>query len=647
MNAVLPGGSVVPRGYAERDDARESFADRVAQNLSARLQRAFHGDFGDTQALYRDVKQAAAAWGDVAPREQLPGIRYRLRRDGYSEPLIRECLALCSVALQKQGVALPSEAAFAAAAVQLRCGVAAVADDNSRFAGMALAVAALAFRGDPVHVLTRSDERAKMVAQLLKSYLDAFGFSVSTVIPGMDARARREACGSEVVCSTVRELGLDYLRDRLQLGVRQGELTMMAARLAGDAPVQDRLILRGLHCAIVEDADLVMIDDARLPLVIAAEADQSRERLLYEQALELARALESDRDFVMETSEPELTEEGARRLAQLVSPLGGVWAARSRREELIGIALRALHEFVRDRDYRVVQGRVIFPPPPGNDAEEPTEGDEILQKLTEVKEGCALSGRRDVLARMSVPSFLKRYIHLAGVCSDVRATSSEIWNLYGVRVTGEEQLPVSVACDASVFLTARQKLDAITSRIASAAAEGYSVVIALRSQMEGQAILEQLAAAAISVRVVQGRGGDEDRQALESLEQPGAVVVSCQPAERGVLRVPGDIRLYLLVAELHDARRHVDQLCRVYAAQRCEMLLSLEDEVVKTLAPPLLTGWASTTARDDGELPAPWSGRLVRRIQSAMERELRLSREELLSRDAYLGDLLAFGGRQD
>jgi preprotein translocase subunit SecA len=381
-------------------------------------------------------------------------------------------------------------------------------------------------------------------------------------------------------------------------------------------------------------------------LVIAAEADQSRERLLYEQALELARALSEGRDFILADGEPALTEDGRQRLALLVSPLGGIWSARNRCESLIVIALRALHQFVRDRDYQVTQGRVVFPAPAGTEGEEPTEGDEILQKLTEVKEGCAFAGRRDVLARVSVPRYLNRYLRLAGVASDVRPVARELWSLYGLRSVGDNPQRAPLPCNERVFLSTQARLDALVRRAVASHADGYALLIAMRTQQGAQSVLERLAAAGVQAGVVRGRGDADDQQTLAALTQPGTVVISCHPGERSVSRAPSAVPLHLLVLELHDAGRHVRRLCGVYAAACCEIWLSLDDETVTTLAPAALKAWAHLTERE-GE-SAPWPSHwLTRSVQAAMEREQRLLREELLSRDVYLSDLLAFGGGHD
>jgi preprotein translocase subunit SecA len=528
----------------------------------------------------------------------------------------------------------------------LRGAIAVLADDRDRFAALALAVAAAALRGDPVHVLTRSDNRAFEVAALLREYCDALGVSISAVRSGMDFRSKSDAYSAAVVCSSQREVGLDYLRDRLQRGGRQGTLANVVMRLSGEAPLENRLLLRGLHRAFVEDADMVLIDDARQPLVIAAETDQSRERLFYEQALELARALEENRDFTWLEDNLVLTDDGRQRLAQLVSPLGGIWAAQNRCETMIVIALRALHEFVRDRDYQVIQGRVVFPAPTGKLDDERTEGDETLQRLTEVKEGLALSGRREVLARISVPRFLNRYLQLAGVCQSAKSIEHDLWVLYGLHIGGKDVSQSSLSCKYRVFVSVQAKLDALVTCAIEATTERIALLIAIRSQQEAKIIVDYLSAAGISTGVVRGIGDDSDKVALESLSRPGAVVITCYPAERSVKRDSADVPLRLVVAELHDNRRHIENLTGIYAATYFEQFLSLEDEAIKVFVPDLLKGWVFSRS-EAGELPARESRWLSYYVQSTMEREQRHLREELLSREMFLKDLLAFGGQND
>lgn len=634
--------------YAERAEAAPNFADRLVERLAAGLRR-WSGRDGrpDAASLVAAIRQVAAHGAATPLAEQRASLRYRLRRDGYREPLILESLALVALGFAAAGRAAPTASACAAARRQLQGRLVTLVAAEDRLAALLLAATAAALCGEPVHLLARSTARAGELARLLGAAAQPLGIRVAVVGNEMDFGAKREAYAADVVCSTVPAIGLDYLRDRLVLGARQGRLAAVAARLAGELPGAERLLLRGLNWVFVEDAELVMIDDARLPLVISTEVALPGERLLYEQALELARALAQDRDFVLSAGTPELTDDGRQRLARLVSPLGGVWAAKGRSEALIGIALRALYEFQRDRDYRVSRGRVIFAPAAATADQEPSEGDQILQRLTEIKEGCALTGRREVLGRVSVPRFLNRYLHLAGVCAEPAATADEFWSIYGRSLSGETRLRPPPRHDARVFVSAPERLAALLRHAAGGAAGGYATLVCVGAPAALPTIAAALAAAGLPAGVVAGTGDAADQQALASLDRAGAVVLACHPAERNVGRAPSAVPLHLLVPELREAPRQLAMLCRVYGAARSAQLLALDDETVAALMPAVLLDWLCDRAGADGELPvlpARWAARL---LQAAMQRELRLLRAELLSRDVYLAATMAFSGRQD
>src|SRR5690606_29742971 len=159
-------------------------------------------------------------------------------------------------------------------------------------------------------------------------------------------------------------------------------------------------LLPGLECALVAQADAVMLDDAIQPLVIGTEADTSGERLLYDQAMELARGLSPGEHFVLEGDAIRLTEQALHSIERLLAPLGGVWALPERRETLVVRALRALHALRAGIDYRVEGGRVLFPQPAAEEQDQPDEAAEEVKRLVEVKEGCRLSARRVILGRI-------------------------------------------------------------------------------------------------------------------------------------------------------------------------------------------------------------------------------------------------------
>jgi len=578
--------------------ATQSAVDRLFAGLAFRFQHAFGRTLRSPGRFAAQVDMQIPRYRDAEPATMLSALRYRLRRDGLTAPLLGECFALYSGALR----APLSRDVLAAARWLAQGGIVELDDPASRRHALALAALACALHGDNVHLLAASDAAAKSLAASIAPLFLRLGIRVACVARDTAAAARREAYAAPVVCAAHRELALDYLREGIQAG-RPGMLRTTLERLSGTgAPA----VLPRLQYALVEDADLVMLDDAQAPVVIAAQADQSRERLMYEQALELGRALAPETDYTVEEGSIRLTEPAARLLERLVAPLGGIWSARSRREELITWALEALHFVERDVDYRVENGRVVFSPP-AEGTQEPGPDELELRKLVEVKEGCRLSSRPEVLARMSVPRFFGRYARVAGACADARGLEHDFWSLYALRTARAGERPAGLTPACRVFLTAAAKRAAVVEQVRAGAA-----VIAVRSRAEAQALQAGLAEARLEAAIA----------ALPVLQDHEQVTE-------------------IIVAELPAARRHIAQACRAYGVSSCTLLLSLEDDAVGGRF-----AWiARLGAGPSGELSPRWSRWIARGAQRAAERAQRLARQDLGARDRVLDDLLAVSGR--
>lgn len=574
-----------------------TFADRALATLGFRLQQAFARKLGNPPLAARATPAA------------LPDLRYRLRRDGLRPALLVECFAHYPGA--------PAPHALAAALRLVAGGLVELADAGARHQAIALAALAYALHGDSVHAIAASDPAAKALCEKLRAALAATGLRVGLVERTMPAAARRDAYACDVVCGTHREIAQDYLRDRLADGPRRGVLASQLQRLA--AAGGGRLMPRGLNCALVDDGDIVMLDDAVAPAAIAADVDQSQERLLYEQALELARALSAGADFTVDEDAVRLTEPAARLLERLVTPLGGVWSARGRREELVGLALEALHGLERDVDYRVANGTVQFPDR-SKEGEEGRERAEAIQKLVEVKEGCRLSARREMLARLSMPRFFGRYRHLAAVCADARTLEGEFWSFYSLGTWLAGERASSAAPELRVFATTHARNAALVATVRAHAAAGRGVLIAVRSPRDAQAMQSLLGEAQVKA-------------------QTGIVVL---PAAH-VMRARGPVSL--VVAGLPDSRRHIEQARRACGVESCALYFALDEESARPGA--LVERAARFFVRADGELEPGWAALAWQWVQRGAERASRGLRFDVRAREQSLDDLLAFSGQRE
>ncbi len=126
-----------------------------------------------------------------------------------------------------------------------------------------------ALAGMPVHVVTVNDYLAKRDAELMRPVYEALGLSVGVVTQGQHPTARRQAYACDVTYCTNKDLVFDYLRDRIALGRKTSRIQLQIERVSGQSSRLSRLLLRGLHFAIVDEADSVLIDEARTPLIIS------------------------------------------------------------------------------------------------------------------------------------------------------------------------------------------------------------------------------------------------------------------------------------------------------------------------------------------------------------------------------------------
>jgi preprotein translocase subunit SecA len=624
---------------AEGGRPEESWADRAVAGAGFRLQQWFRRSLPDPGALAAEAGRHAARLAGAAPAAVLPDLRYRLRKQGLRPALLAECFGWIAGAA-RESLAPP----VLGAAAGLAAGrLVELPDDRARQLALGAAAGVLAVRGDPVHVICHGESRAGRVAGLIRGLLEPAGIEVGLVHGGLDDRGRRECYPGPVVCGAYREFATDYLRDRLRFGWSPGRAL---DRLAGDAPAGARLLPAGLGCALVDQADAVMIDDARVPIAVFAAFGQSPQRLQYEQALELARVLVAERDYEPAAGGVRLTEPGAERVERLTLPLGGAWSLRWQREELVCEALGALHLMERDVDYRVERGRVVFAGEESPGAE-PTAADEVLRKLIEIKEGCRLSERREVLARISLPRFLGRYPRLAGICEDARGLERDLWRMYRLHTVAARPHRPLPALRPRVFACAADKLRALASEAAALGASGSAPLLIARSPGELRAAAAALEGAGIPLARLQGQQAEEDRAALEALAR-GEAVLALYPALREAGELPGLQRpVSLLCPEFPDAARHLHWACRAFAAGGCGIFSSLEDEAVAQQLGRAGVELLRRAAGEGGELPPPLARLAAAWVQRGIEGSGALLRQELMALEQYLGDILAFSGRRD
>jgi len=644
--SALRGG-----GYPERADAREGRLERL---ISAARYFAGGAQTG-ARRLARIVAatEAAAAGLEALSQAQLAGraeaLRPRLRGAGFRDlALAAECFALVREAAARSVGMRHFDVQLVGGWAMLNGMLAEMETGEGKTLTATLTAATAALAGRAVHIVTVNDYLAGRDSEWMRPVYETLGLSVGCVKQGMEPASRRAAYRADVTYCSNKEVAFDYLRDRMVLRGKPRAIGMKMDALSGAGAAQ-RLLLRGLQFAIVDEADSVLVDEARTPLILSTEAKQSHEEALHKQALALARELGDD-DYAMRDNGVEISDAGLDRLEDLCQSLGGVWSGPRRREQLVRQALSALHVFQRDKHYLVREGKVVIIDENTGRLMPDRSWEQGLHQLIEIKEGCEVTGQRETLARISYQRFFRRYVDLAGMTGTASEVASELWAVYRLRVA---RIPTNKPVRRTrhpdrIYGRSELKWRAVVGRIGELRAAGRPVLVGTRTVGASEALARELEAAAVPFRLLNARQDREEAEIIARAGDPGCVTVATNMAGRGtdIKLAPGVAEaggLHVITTELNDSARIDRQLFGRCGRQgdpgSCEAILAIEEDLVARFLP-----LAATRLRRMDRLPLALGHSVFAAAQWRAERAHSRARRDLLDLDDYLGDVLAFSG---
>jgi preprotein translocase subunit SecA len=523
-----------------------------------------------------------------------------------------------------------------------------------------LPAATAALAGMPVHIITVNDYLAERDAKLMRPLYEALGLSVGLVRHGQNPAERRDAYACDVTYCTNKELTFDYLRDRIALGNRRSIASAQLERLFGLGDRSSRLLLRGLHFGIVDEADSVLIDEARTPLIISGEGDETGRVDLYGRALELVRRLEHGRDFHIAANERtvRLSPAGRQQLDHLAAGLTGPWRARRGREELAENALSALYLHQRDKHYVVVDGKVQIVDEFTGRLMPDRSWERGLHQMIETKEGCETTASRSTLARITYQRFFRRYLRLAGMTATATEAAGEMWAVYGLGV-------VPVPTDrplrrtnlgTRMFRSAEEKWCAVVATVTDQSrGAGRPVLIGTRSVVASEQLSAVLRASGLDHVVLNARQDRDEAEIVARAGQAGRITVATNMAGRGtdIRLAPGVAErggLHVILTEFHEAAR-IDRQLFGRAGRRGdpgshEAIVALDDELFRRFA-GRLAGALSVRASPNAMVSRPLGAALRRLAQVAAERHNSHVRKMTVRLDKTLDKSLAFTGRRE
>ncbi|MCQ8182410.1 hypothetical protein NP603_14915 [Methylomonas sp. SURF-1] len=531
----------------------------------------------------------------------------------------------------------------------------------------ALAACLAALAGVPAHVVTVNDYLAQRDAEKMQPLFAFFRLSVGVVHGGVAQGDRASQYARDLTYCTNKDLVFDYLRDRVNAGGINSPAQLAVRRLHQSQRGEERLRLRGLHFAIVDEADSILIDEARTPLILSALSDRGADRDVFEQVLAIAEQLQQDLHFRLLGAQriPELSKEGRLYLAQLADDylaaaefdrrqkaLDEFWQLDWVREHYVLQALRAIYVYRRDQHYVVLDGKIVIVDEFTGRLLPDRSWEQGLHQLVEVKEGCAVTGQNRTLARLTYQVFFGRYLRLAGMSGTLREVAAEMAAVYRVpTLRVEPNRPCQrIEWPSLLLRDAEAKHAAIVDEVMRILNEGRAVLIGTRSVMASLAISRALAAAGIVHKVLNALQDEDEASLVARAGQPGAVTVATNMAGRGTdiplaPAVSARGGLHVVLSEWHESARIDRQLFGRCARQgdpgSCRAIVALDDELVRHYASAL----ANWTALQWPGLPPASAVKLLRRtMQSKAEAANAAQRRATMRQDRQMRRQLAFSG---
>ena len=584
-----------------------------------------------------------------ARADALRVLRQQLKRNGLNNTSLPLAFAHIGLHCRQQLGMSPYATQRIAAAIMLDNQLAEMATGEGKTLVAALTAATGALAGMPVHVITANDYLVSRDAEKLKPLYAALDLSVGAIQPGQNNRARRAEYACDITYCTAKELVFDYLRDLPQRSRHRTELAWHTAQYSSGHAEQGTL-LRGLCMAVIDEADSILIDEARTPLIISELREHASKREAVSELLHLATTLTPETDFTLDrhTLSATLNSAGSAVLESKLSELHPVWHNRRHREEQLSLALVALHLFQRDRHYLVRDDGVhIIDETTGRVAPGRTWS-RGLHQFIELKEQCKVSGEAVTRAQITYQRFFPRYLRLCGMSGTLTESRAELSHVFGLGVVRVplRQPSQRIEHRPRLFLHRAQQWHAVGQRIDALARLGRPILVGTDSVADSDSLSDYLARQGIHHTVLNARNDQHEADVVALAGHPGRITVATNMAGRGTdIPLAAEVGklggLHVISCQTNSARRIDRQLKGRCARQgdpgSVDTLLSLDVPLIQRTLPCWLKRIAARAAHPvSGALPS-WLGWVVTTYTQRMEESRQhMQRAQLLHQDQQL-----------
>ncbi len=458
-----------------------------------------------------------------------------------------------------------------------------------------------ALEGKGVHIVTVNDYLAKRDAEWMGQVHEFLGLTVGVVLNSMDQDERRKAYNCDITYITNNELGFDYLRDNMVI-------------------YKEQLVQRGLHYAIVDEVDSVLIDEARTPLIISGQSGKSTR--LYELCDVLAHQLEKGTetelskmetimreetqetgDFVVNEKEKtvNLTENGVKKVEQFFHIDNLADADNLEIQHNVILALRANYLMFRDKDYVVKDDEVLIVDEFTGRIMPGRRYSDGLHQAIEAKEHVKVKRESRTLATITFQNFFNKYEKKSGMTGTALTEENEFREIYGMDVV---EIPtnkpvIRIDYQDAVYKTRKEKLHAVVDEIVASHEKGQPVLVGTITIEQSEEVSALLRKRGISHNVLNAKFHEKEAEIVAQAGVHGAVTIATNMAGRGTdIKLDEEARaaggLKIIGTERHESRRIDNQLRGRSGRQgdpgESRFYISLEDDIMRLFGSERLMG---------------------------------------------------------
>ncbi|OLN26044.1 Protein export cytoplasm protein SecA ATPase RNA helicase [Desulfovibrio sp. DV] len=467
-----------------------------------------------------------------------------------------------------------------------------------------------ALSGKGVHLITVNDYLARRDAAWMGKLYAFLGLTVGVILHGLTDEERQASYGADITYGTNNEFGFDYLRDNMKF-------------------YQEQLVQRPLNFAIVDEVDSILIDEARTPLIISGQAEDSS--VLYARINALIPMLHRDTHFTVDEKARTvlLTDDGVMRMEDILKIDNLFDAANITLQHHVLQALKAHHIFQRDVDYVVKDGEVIIVDEFTGRLMPGRRYSDGLHQALEAKELVQVEAENQTLATITFQNYFRMYKKLSGMTGTADTEAVEFREIYDLEVISIPTNQPMVRKDFPdlVYKTQREKFEAIAADVKELHGRGQPVLVGTVSIEKSEMLSEMLKKTGVPHDVLNAKNHEKEAEIVAQAGHAGKVTIATNMAGRGtdIVLGPGVVELgglHILGTERHESRR-IDNQLRGRAGRQGDpgssrFYLALDDDLMRLFGSDRLKGLMDKLGMEDGE---PIENRMVSRaIENAQKR---------------------------